>query len=59
LGLGARFTGDELKAAYRSAAAMYHPDRYASSSRDERQSAEDLMKKVNEAYERLKKAVKA
>jgi uncharacterized protein (DUF697 family) len=56
LGLGARFTSEELKTAYRSAAAMYHPDRYASSSRDERQSAEDLMKKVNEAYEKLKQA---
>jgi len=53
LGLGTRFTSDELKTAYRSCAAMYHPDRYASSSREERQSAEDLMKKVNEAYERL------
>jgi uncharacterized protein (DUF697 family) len=56
LGLGAHFTSDELKAAYRNAAAMYHPDRYASSSRDERQSAEDLMKTVNEAYEKLKSA---
>jgi hypothetical protein len=56
LGLGQRFTSEELKAAYRNCAAMYHPDRYASSSRDERQNAEDLMKKVNEAYERLKPA---
>jgi hypothetical protein len=56
LGLGPRFTSEELKAAYRGCAAMYHPDRYASSSRDERQNAEDLMKKVNEAYERLKPA---
>jgi len=54
LGLGTRFTSDELKTAYRNCAAMYHPDRYASSSRQEQQNAEDLMKKVNEAYERLK-----
>ena len=56
LGLGPRFTGEELKAAYRNCAAMYHPDRYASASRSERQNAEDIMKKVNEAYERLKSA---
>jgi hypothetical protein len=56
LGLGPRFTGEELKVAYRRCAAMYHPDRYASASPNERQNAEDLMKKVNEAYERLKSA---
>ena len=56
LGLGPRFTDDELKAAYRNAAAMYHPDRYAAASRRERENAEDLMKKVNEAYETLKAA---
>jgi len=56
LGLGPRFTGEELKAAYRNAAAIYHPDRYASATRRERENAEDLMKKVNEAYECLKAA---
>jgi hypothetical protein len=56
LGLGQPFTGEELKAAYRSSAAKYHPDRYASASRKERDNAEDLMKKVNEAYEILKAA---
>jgi DnaJ-class molecular chaperone len=56
LGLGPRFTGEELKAAYRSAAAMYHPDRFAAATRKERETAGDLMKKVNEAYETLKDA---
>jgi hypothetical protein len=56
LGLGLRFTNEELKAAYRRCAAMYHPDRYVSASPGERQNAEDLMKKVNEAHERLKSA---
>ena len=56
LGLGPRFTDEELKAAYRNAAAMYHPDRYAAATRKERETAEDLMKKVNEAYETLKDA---
>jgi DnaJ-class molecular chaperone len=49
-----RLTAEELKAAYHNGAAMYHPDRYASASHEERQNAEDLMKKVNEAYKRLK-----
>jgi len=56
LGLGPRFTANELKAAYRSKAAMFHPDCYASSSPSEQKNAEELMKKVNEAYERLKPA---
>lgn len=56
LGLRPRFTSEELKAAYRSCAAMYHPDRYAAAARKERENAEDLMKKVNEAYEALKTA---
>jgi hypothetical protein len=56
LGLGPRFTGEELKTAYRNNATLYHPDRYALASLNDRQNAEDLMKKVNEAYERLKPA---
>ena len=56
LGLGPHFTDEELKMAYRNAAAMYHPDRYATASRRDRENAEDLMKKVNEAYEMLKHA---
>ena len=56
LGLGPHFTGEELKAAYHNAAAMYHPDRYASSTKRDRENAEDLMKKVNEAYQCLKTA---
>ena len=56
LGLGPHFTDEELKTAYRNAAAMYHPDRYAAATRKERETAEDLMKKVNEAYETLKNA---
>jgi len=56
LGLKIGFTAPELKAAYRNAAALYHPDRYAASSAHERKNAEDLMKQVNEAYERLKAA---
>jgi len=56
LGLEPHFTSDELKTAYHHSAAKYHPDHYASASPSERQNAEDLMKKVNEAYECLKHA---
>ncbi|MDR0550422.1 MAG: J domain-containing protein [Spirochaetaceae bacterium] len=50
LGLKPGFTADELKAAYRDAAAKYHPDRYAAAPRRDRENAETLMKQINEAY---------
>ncbi|GHT79108.1 hypothetical protein FACS1894130_06970 [Spirochaetia bacterium] len=56
LGLEKNFTQDELKAAYRELAAQYHPDRCSSSSDRVRQTAEETMKRINEAYTRLKKA---
>jgi hypothetical protein len=49
-GLKPDFTQAELKAAYRDAAAKYHPDRYAAASRRDRENAETLMKQINEAY---------
>jgi curved DNA-binding protein CbpA len=54
LGLRQGFTSDELKAAYHDAAAKYHPDRYASASRRDRENAESVMKQINEAYAILK-----
>ncbi|GHV79259.1 hypothetical protein AGMMS49944_10500 [Spirochaetia bacterium] len=56
LGLEKNFTQDELKAAYRELAAQYHPDRYSSSSNRVRETAEETMKRINEAYTRLRKA---
>jgi hypothetical protein len=34
---------------------QYHPDRYTSLPASERQNAEEMIKKINEAYDRLKK----
>lgn len=46
LGLNPMFTADELKAAYKKAAILHHPDRGGS---------EEMMKKVNAANDMLKK----
>jgi DnaJ-class molecular chaperone len=57
LGLKLRFTKGELKNAYREAAEKYHPDKYASTSKRDKENAEMLMKQINCAYEILKEAV--
>ncbi|MDR2019301.1 MAG: J domain-containing protein [Treponema sp.] len=54
-GLPSNFTRSQLKAAYRAMAAQYHPDRYTQAPAQERQKAEEMMKKINEAYHILKK----
>jgi hypothetical protein len=54
-GLPSNFTRNQLKAAYRAMAAQYHPDRYTQAPAQERQRAEETMKKINEAYHILKK----
>jgi hypothetical protein len=55
LGLPSDFTQGQLKTAYRAMAAQYHPDRYTQATAQEWQRAEDMMKKINEAYHILKK----
>jgi hypothetical protein len=55
LGLPAGFTQAQLKAAYRAMAAQYHPDRYESALAKDRQKAEEMMKRINDAYNILKK----
>jgi hypothetical protein len=55
LGLSPDFTQGQLKAAYRALAARYHPDRYTQEAAWDRQKAEEMMKKINEAYHKLKK----
>lgn len=42
-------TFDDVKAAYRSLAKRWHPDRFARSP-GERENAEERMKRINEAY---------
>ncbi len=51
LGLRGQMTRAEVKKAYRKLVAQYHPDRVAHLGEKVRRSAEEEMKKINEAYE--------
>jgi DnaJ like chaperone protein len=48
-------TNDQLKKAYRTMAMKYHPDKVSHLGEDFRKTAEEKFKKVNEAYEKIKK----
>jgi len=48
-------TDEEVKKAYRRMALKYHPDRVSHLGEDFRNAADEKFKKVNEAYERIKK----
>jgi len=48
-------TNDEVKKAYRKMAMKYHPDKVSHLGDDFRKTADDKFKKVNEAYEKIKK----
>jgi DnaJ like chaperone protein len=48
-------TNEEIKKAYREMAIKYHPDKVAHLGDDIKKSAEDRIKKVNEAYDKIKK----
>ncbi|HOP04382.1 MAG TPA: TerB family tellurite resistance protein [Tenuifilaceae bacterium] len=48
-------TNDEIKKAYRSMAIKYHPDKLNHLGDDIRAASEEKFKKVNEAYEKIKK----
>ncbi|HNW56922.1 MAG TPA: TerB family tellurite resistance protein [Bacteroidales bacterium] len=48
-------SNDEVKKAYRRMAMKYHPDKVSHLGDDFRKSAEEKFKKVNEAYEKIKK----
>ena len=48
-------TDEEVKAAYRRMAMKYHPDRVSTLGPDVQKAAEEKFKKVQEAYETIKK----
>lgn len=48
-------TDEEVKKAYRRMAMKYHPDKVSHLGEEFRKSAEDKFKKVNEAYDKIKK----
>lgn len=48
-------TDEEVKKAYRKMAMKYHPDKVSHLGEEFRKSAEEKFKKVNEAYEKIKK----
>ena len=47
---------DEIKKAYRRMAMKYHPDKVANAGEEIRQQATEKFRKINEAYEHIKKA---
>ncbi len=48
-------TDDEVKKAYRRMAMKYHPDKVSHIGEEFRKSADEKFRKVNEAYEKIKK----
>jgi predicted RNA-binding Zn-ribbon protein involved in translation (DUF1610 family) len=54
LGQRAEASMDELRAAYRRLAQIYHPDRYADAAADVRREAEERMKDLNSAYHAIR-----
>lgn len=49
-------SNEEVKKAYRRMAMKYHPDKVANSGEDAKKSATEKFRKINEAYEEIKKS---
>ena len=54
LGISPTATDDEVRAAYKRVALLYHPDRVAGMGEEMQRNAAEQMKAVNEAYEVIK-----
>ena len=50
LGVSENASDDEIKKAYRSGAVKWHPDRWVNGTDEEKKTAEDKFKQLNEAY---------
>jgi hypothetical protein len=55
MGLGLKFTYDELKSKYRELMKQYHPDLFVNSNLEIRNIAENKTREINNAYEYLAK----
>ena len=55
LGLENTATDQEVKATYRKLARQHHPDKHASKSTEETKAAEEKFKKIQQAYNEIKK----
>lgn len=55
LGVTPEASDSEVKSAYKRLALRFHPDRYASAGQEDQHKAEEQFKKVNEAYQLIKK----
>lgn len=53
LGINENASDTEIKKAYRKLSLLYHPDKQANKSDEERKEAEDKFKEINEAYQVL------
>jgi len=56
LGVDKNTTDDEIKKAYRKLAVKFHPDKVAHLGEDIQRNAKERFQKLNEAYEKIRKA---